>query len=68
MNDFNKPRSEIEHIIDEWVFSERDRKLLKRRLLDGILIFPLAEEFDLSEKQVRNILYKYMKKLDKMLK
>lgn len=68
MIDFNKPRSEIEHIIDEWVFSERDRKILKRRLLDGICFEPLAEEFDLSEKQVRNILYKYMKKLDKMLK
>lgn len=68
MKQFNKPRSEVEHIIDEWVFSERDRKILKRRLLDGICFEPLAEEFDLSEKQIRNILYKYQKNLDKILK
>lgn len=30
------PRSEWEYLIDEWIFSERDRQILKRRLLDGI--------------------------------
>lgn len=67
MNDFNKSRSEIEHIIDEWVFSERDRAILKRRLLDGIHFEPLAEEFELSVTQVKNILYKYLEKLDKII-
>ena len=51
-------RSEISHFIDEWIFSERDRKILKRRLLDGICFEPLAEEFDLSVRQVKNIVYK----------
>ena len=46
--EFNSPRSEIEHVIDEWVFSERDRAILKRRLLDGITHEALAEEFDMS--------------------
>ena len=51
-------RSEIEHLIDEWIFSERDRNILKRRLLDGICYEPLAEEFNLSVRQIKNIVRK----------
>ena len=35
-DNFDLSRSEVEHLIDEWIFSERDRAILKRRLLDGI--------------------------------
>lgn len=56
-------RSEWEHLIDEWIFSERDRKILKRRLLDGICFEPLAEEFDLSVRQTKNIVYKAEQRL-----
>lgn len=52
------PNSRIEQLIDEWIHSERDRSILKRRLIDGICYEPLAEEFDLSAKQIRNIVYK----------
>lgn len=61
----DRPRSEIEHEIDEWIFNERDRKILKRRLLDGICFEPLAEEFCLSVRQVKNIVYKCQEKLFK---
>lgn len=60
---YNKPRSEWEHIIDEWIFNERDRKIIKRRLLDGILLEPLAEEFDMSVQQIKSIIYKTQKKI-----
>ncbi len=53
------PRSQIEHIIDEWIFNERDRKILKRRMLDGICFEPLAEEFQLSVTTVKSVVYKY---------
>ena len=56
-------RSGIEHLIDEWIFNERDRAILKRRLLDGIKFEPLAEEFDLSVRQVKNIVYHSEEKL-----
>lgn len=49
-------RTEIEGLVTEWIFSERDRKLLYRRLLDGIKIETLSFEFDLSETQVKRIL------------
>ena len=58
MRDFDIPRSQVEFLIDEWIFSERDRRILKRRLLDGVCFEPLAEEFDLSVRQVKKIVYK----------
>ena len=58
-------RSQIEYLIDEWIFNERDRKILKRRLLDGICFEPLAEEFDLSVRHTKSIIYKSLNKLYK---
>ena len=51
-------RSEVEHLIDERIFSERDRRILKRRLLDGICFERLAEEVDMSDRHVRRIVCK----------
>lgn len=59
------PRSEYERLIDEWIFNERDRKILKRRLLDGICYEPLAEEFNLSVNRVKAIVYKAQERLFK---
>jgi len=50
--------SEICEIIDEYVHNARNRAILKRRLIDGICFEPLAEEFELSVRQVKNIVYK----------
>lgn len=63
----NLPRSEWEKVIDEWIFSERDRKILKRRLLDGIIFEKLAEEFELSVPQVKRIVYKGVDKISRHL-
>lgn len=59
-------RSEVEQLIDERIIgrnAERNRKILKRRLLDGICYEPLSEEFDLSVRQVQNIIYAGQHKL-----
>ena len=55
--------SQISHAIDEYIHSERDRAILKRRLIDGICYEPLAEEFGLSVRQVKSIVYKSQNKL-----
>lgn len=52
------PSSVLEIAIDEWIHNERNRRIVKRRLIDGICYEPLAEEFDLSVRQVKNIVYK----------
>lgn len=50
--------TQIEIAIDEFIRSERDRAILKRRLIDGITFEKLAEEFDLSVRQVKTIVYR----------
>jgi DNA-directed RNA polymerase specialized sigma24 family protein len=50
--------SQVRRIIEDFIHSERDRELLARRLIDGITIERLAEEFELSSRQVKNILRK----------
>lgn len=65
VDDFDIPRSAVELLIDEWIFSERDRRILKRRLLDGICFEPLAEEFGLSTRQTREIVRKGENKIFK---
>ena len=54
----NITNSQIRNVIDEYIHSERDRALLKRRFIDGICYEPLAEEFDLSVVQTKRIVYK----------
>lgn len=50
--------TEIERRIDDRIHHERNRQILKRRLIDGICYEPLAEEFDMSVRQVKNIVYR----------
>lgn len=57
VSDLNIPRSELEILIDEWVFNQRDRLILKRRWLDGICFEDLAEEFNLSVQRTKSIVY-----------
>ena len=59
MRDYSK--TELCKIIDEYVLgrnAERNRQIIKRRLVDGICFEPLAEEFDISVRQCKNIVYK----------
>lgn len=45
--------SGIARIIDEYIHSERDRAIIKRRLIDGVSIERLAEEFDRSPRAMQ---------------
>lgn len=57
--------SQIKELIDEYIHSERDRAILYRRLVDGICYEPLAEEFDMSDRQIKTIVYRCEKILYK---
>lgn len=50
--------SHIAELIDEWIHSERDRAIMKRRLIDGLTFECLAEEFDMSVRQIKRIVYR----------
>ena len=59
----NITKEQLERVIDETIIlhthAERNRNILKRRLIDGLTHEQLAEEFDLSVKAVQKILYRY---------
>ena len=62
MNRFtNISNSQLSGLIDEWIKGERDRKIMKRRLIDCIRFEPLAEEFDLSVRHTYEIVQKNLK-------
>ena len=50
--------SQILEAIGEYLHSDRDRSILARRLIDGITYERLAEEFELSVRQIKNIVYR----------
>lgn len=56
MRDYS--RSELTTAIDEWILNERNRAILKRRLIDGVTFDALSEEFDMSVRQIKRIVYK----------
>ena len=58
-------RSQLEDIIDNWIINdincERNRLIIKDRLLNGYIYERLAEKYDLSEQQIKNIVNKCRK-------
>ena len=50
-------------LIDEWIHNERNRAIIKRRFCDGIIYAQIAEEFDMSERQIKRICYENFEKL-----
>ena len=66
--EFEYSNSDIDHYIDEYIHSERNRRILKRKLIDGITYEALAEEFDLSVTSVKKIVLKGMDTLLKYIK
>jgi DNA-directed RNA polymerase specialized sigma24 family protein len=67
-NDANLPRSAWETLINEWIFNEEHRAMLKRNLLDGRTYEQIAEEFDLSSRQVASLIPKLQEQLFKRIK
>lgn len=67
----NISNSQLEHLIDEWIHSKRDRLVLKLRLIDGLTYQKTSdylyekENIILSERQIKNIVYKAEAKLFK---
>lgn len=59
--------SEVREIINERIFSERDRHILIRNIIDDLTIEKIAEELKLSDTTIkthvqrgRNVLIKYL--------
>ena len=57
---FKATNEQISRTIDNHIKgrnAQRDRELLKRRLIDGVTFERLAEEFELSTNHVQRVIY-----------
>jgi len=59
--------SQIRELIAELIHNERNRNILCRRLIDGITFERLAEEFDMSPRQIREIVHREERNLFRKL-
>lgn len=62
--------SQLSHLIDEWIIgnnAERDREILKEKLINGKSLYQLSDMFNLSLTQIKNILRKRQNELFKHL-
>lgn len=55
--------TEIERRISEYIHSERDRKIMRLRLIDGLTYERIAELIEMSVRQIKNIVGKYARKI-----
>ena len=63
--------SELATLIDEWVrglHAERNREMLKDRLINGMLYELLAEKYNLSVRATQNIVYRASEQLFRHIK
>ena len=66
--DYPLTRTQWEHLIDEYIFSERDRAIVKRKMLDDVTFERLAEEYELSVQRTKVIVGEAKTRLFQYLK
>ena len=60
---FDLSKQQVLDLIDAYIFNERNRQIVLRRLIDGVGYEDLAEEYSLSVNQVKTVCYKAIEKL-----
>ena len=66
----NLSKSKLEFLIDEYIVgrnASRNKEIMHYRLIDGLTYERIAEKMDMSERQIKNIVYKTEQKLIKYL-
>lgn len=54
-------------LIDDWIFSERDRTIMKRRIINDKSYDEMAEMFELSKIQLVRIVNNHTEKLYRLI-
>ena len=63
LGNYDLSKREVLDLIDSYIFNERNRQIVSRRLLDGVCYEDLAEEYSLSVNQVKTVCYKAIDKI-----
>lgn len=66
-NDTTLDRYQWEDLIERWIFNDQHRQMLKRNLLDGWTYEHIAEEFEMSSRQVATLIPKLQNQLFKRI-
>ena len=53
IEDSNLDRYQFGELIDRWIFDEKNRIILKRKILDNVSLEKIAEEIDMSDRQTK---------------
>ena len=61
---YNLSRSELQYLIDQWIFNEMDRLILADRLLNGLTLENLAGKYGISVTSVKDRLYRATDRLE----
>lgn len=61
----NLPVSACVEMIDQWIFNDIHRQILKSRLIDGLSYRDLSEKYNFSIRQLKTIVYTNCEKLEK---
>ena len=67
LDKYDLSNSEISFLIDQWIRNARDRAILKDRLINIMTFELLAEKYDMSDRQIKNIVYKAIDRLERHL-
>lgn len=62
---YNKSYDMAVYLIDQWIFNEMHRAVVKDRLLNGYTFDKLSKKYNRSVTQVKRIVYESQKKLEK---
>lgn len=62
----NLTTDEINYLVDQYVHNAKHRVILRLRLLDGTTYEEIAEQVNMSDRQIKNIVYRYMDTFTKL--
>lgn len=65
LDKYDLSNSEISFLIDQWIRNARDRAILKDRLINIMTFERLAEKYNMSDRQIKNIVYKAIDRLER---
>lgn len=63
LDKFDLSKHQVLDLIDAYIFNERNRQIVKRRLIDGVGYEDLADEYSLSVNQAKTVCYKAIEKI-----
>lgn len=63
LDKFDLSKHQVLDLIDAYIFNERNRQIIIRRLIDGVCYEDLADEYGLSVNQVKTVCYSSIEKI-----